>query len=255
MRSMETFRLGSRTGAWQMTLPRLAVAAVAAWVLAFSLTACENVSTYTQPTLVRVIDASYTAPAVNVTVNGALIAANIGQGAITAYGPLPASNSAIIDVNATGVTGPPVLMGNDYQFVAGDQYSVFLIDSATAPRGYQFSVLQDQQVAAPTGHSSYRFLNQAINTGAVDVYMIPPGATLAKSIPLIAALPVNGTPTYINFISQTVTMVITPTGLTTPSYTSAPIGLTGGEVRTVLIVDNQLANDPPVTVFIGNDVN
>jgi hypothetical protein len=233
---------------------RLAAAVVAALALSLLISACENISGYTQPTLVRVIDASYVAPAVNVTINGTLIAANIGQGAITSYGALPASNSAIISVNAT-TAGPPLLYGNDYQFLAGDQSSVFITDNAADYFGYGFSVLEDQQTAAPSGHSSYRFLNQAINTGAVDVYMIPTGVTIVNAIPLIAALPVGGTPSYVSFISQPVTMVITPTGLTKPAYTSAPIYLSGGEVRTVLIVDTQLTSNPPVAVFTGNDVN
>lgn len=259
MRGISTIRLRSIRGARplsapRLTVPRLALAGVAALALALFIAACENVSGYTQPTLARVIDASYVAPAVNITVNGTLIAANLGQGAITPYGPLPASNSATIDVNAT-TAGPPLIDGSDYQFAAGNQYSVFLADDASAPTGYGFTLLQDQQIAAPSGHSSYRFLNQAINTGAVDIYLIPTGSTIANAIPLVAALTVSATPSYVSFISQKVTMVITPTGLTTPAYTSAPIALTGGEVRTVLIVDAQLTVNPPVAVFTGNDVN
>ena len=150
-----------------------------------------------------------------------------GQGAITAYGPLPASNSAMIDVDTTA--GPPLLSGNGYQFTAGNQYSVFLVDNPADPSGYKVSLLQDQQIAAPAGHSSYRFLNQATNTGAVDVYMIPTGVKIADAVPLIAALPVNGAPAYVSFISKSCTMFITPTGVITPAYTSAPIALTGGD--------------------------
>jgi hypothetical protein len=259
MRAISTIRSRSIRSArlWsapRLTIPRLAFASVGALALALFITACENVSGYTQPTLARVIDASYVAPAVNVSVNGTLIAANIGQGAITAYGPLPASNSAIINVSAT-TAGPPLLSGNGYQFAAGNQYSVFLVDNPADPSGYEFSLLQDQQIAAPAGHSSYRFLNQATNTGAVDVYMIPTGVKIADAVPLIAALPVNGAPAYVSFISKSCTMFITPTGVITPAYTSAPIALTGGEVRTVLIVDTQLTSNPPVAVFTGSDVN
>jgi hypothetical protein len=254
MRATCTSRFRSMNRASRFTAPRLAAAAVAVLALALLITACENVSGYGEPTLIRVIDASYVAPAVNVTVNGTLIAANIGQGAITSYGTLNPSNSAIISVNAT-TPGPPLLYGNDYQFPAGGQSSVFITDNAADYFGYGFAVLQDQQTSAPNGHSSYRFLNQAINTGAVDVYMIPTGVTIANAIPLIAALPVNNIPSYVNFISQPVTIVITPAGLTKPAYTSAPIYLSGGEVRTVLIVDTQLTSNPPVTTFTGDDVN
>jgi hypothetical protein len=50
-------------------------------------------------------------------------------------------------------------------------------------------------------------------------------------------------------------MIITPTGVVTPKYTSQSIALTGGEVRTVLIVDTQLTSNPPVAVFVANDIN
>ena len=50
-------------------------------------------------------------------------------------------------------------------------------------------------------------------------------------------------------------MIIVPTGTITPKYTSTPLGLTGCEVRTVLIVDTQLTSDPPVEVFMANDVD
>jgi hypothetical protein len=43
--------------------------------------------------------------------------------------------------------------------------------------------------------------------------------------------------------------------LITPKYTSTPLALTGGEVRTVVIVDSQLTSNPPVSVVIANDVN
>lgn len=259
MHAMKTFSIRSTNGgnairASRLTAPSVAIAAIAALTGAFWLTACENVSTYTQPALVRVIDASYVAPALNVTVNGKLVAANIGQGAITSYGALAASNAATINLDAI-TAGPPLLTTNDWLLAAGDQYSAFITDNVAAPTGYQVTVLQDQQVSAATGHSAFRFLNQAINTGAVDVYMVPSGATLANSIPLVTALPVGGTPTYVNFLSQTVTMVVTPTGQTTPSYTSSPLGLSGGEVRTALIVDTQLTSNPPVAVFTANDVN
>jgi hypothetical protein len=50
---------------------------------------------------------------------------------------------------------------------------------------------------------------------------------------------------------------ITPYG-TLPASNAALIKVaaaTGGEVRTVLIVDTQLTSDPPVEVFMANDVN
>ncbi|MDR3428081.1 DUF4397 domain-containing protein [Silvimonas sp.] len=237
----------------RLTLPELAVAALLCLALSFSLSGCTNVATYTQPTLVRVIDASYTAPAINVYVEGSMVAGNVGQGTITPYGTLTASPAAAIKV--TGTTTTTALLSTSGILLTGHQHSVFLTDDSTTGSGYAVTVLEDQQVGAASGHSAFRFLNQAAKTGAVDVYMIPADSTLAKSIPLITALPVGSRGSYVSFTSQTVTMVITPTGSVTPKYTSTPIALTGGEVRTVLLVNAQLTSDPPVDVTIGNDVN
>jgi hypothetical protein len=71
----------------------------------------------------------------------------------------------------------------------------------------------------------------------------------------VANLPVGGSLSYIDFTSQTVTMVVTPAGKATPKYTSPAIYLSGGEVRTVLLVDAQLTSNPPVEAFIADDVN
>ena len=106
---------------------------------------------------------------------------------------------------------------------------------------------------AAQGHSAFRFLNQAAKTGAVDVYMVPAGTTLANSIPIVTNLPVGATAGYISFASQTVTMVITPTGLITPEYAFSPMTLTGGEVRTVLLMDTQLTSNPAVEVTVAVD--
>lgn len=240
-------------GTRQLSLPALAVIALAALLLSLGLAACENVAGYTQPSLVRVIDASYIAPAVNVKVEGTLLAANIGQGTITSYGTLAASSDAKIDV--TAATGGATLVDTNGTLLAGHQHSVFLTDNGAAPNSYEVTVLEDQQVAAAGGHSAFRFLNQAPKTGAVDVYMIPSGVALADTIPLVAGLPVGATAGYVSFTSQSVTMVVTPTGTITPKYTSQALALSGGEVRTVLIVDTQLTSNPPVEVFTANDVN
>ena len=219
--------------------------------MALALSACENVATYVQPSLVRVIDASYIAPAINVNVEGDLLAANIGQGTITPYGTLPANIAAPIDI--TAATGGVTIVDTSGTLLPGHQHSVFLTDNGAAPNGYLVTILEDQQIVAAQGHSAFRFLNQAAKTGAVDVYMVPAGSTLANSIPIVTDLPVGATAGYISFASQTVTMVITPTGVTTPQYAYTPMALTGGEVRTVLLMDTQLTSNPAVEFTVAID--
>jgi len=249
MRSMQT-RLPQRFSR-QLTLPRLSIAIAASFATALGLAACENVATYTQPSLVRFIDASYIAPAANAQVEGQLIAANAGAGTITPYGTVPASQAALIQI--TAATGGKALVSTSGTLLPGHQHSVFLTDNGAAPSSYTVTILEDQQIAAASNLSAFRFLNQAPKTGAVDIYMVPAGVALADAIPLVTDLPVGSTAGYVSFTAQTVTMVVTPTGLTKPSYTSTPIMLIGGEVRTALIMDTQLTSNPPVQVTMADD--
>jgi len=253
MRAMRTNRDWLIGNTQQLILPGLAMAAVVSMVLASFLSGCVNVVTYTQPTLVRVIDASYAAPAINVVVESTILAGNVGQGTITPYGTLTASTAAPIKI--TAATGGAALLTTSGILLAGHQHSILISDNAAVPGTYAVTILEDQQIAAAGGHSAFRFLNQALKTGAVDIYMIPAGVTLANSIPIVTNLAVGNAPVYISFLSQTVTLVVTPTGTTTPKYTSAPIALIGGEVRTVLLVDTQLTSTPAIQAFIANDVN
>ena len=244
---------GNRRTGRVWALPQLATLAAASLTAALTLSSCTNVAGFSQPSLIRVIDASYIAPAANVTVEGTLFAGNIGEGYISNYGTVAPSPAAII--NVTQATGGAALVTASASLNPGAQHSAFLTDNGSTPTLYSLTVLEDQQVPAAAGHSAFRFLNQAPRTGAVDVYMVPGSATLADTIPLCTALAVGATCGYVSFASQAVTMVITPTGTVTPKFTSTALGLTGGEVRTVVIVDSQLTSNPPVQVVIAKDVD
>lgn len=231
----------------------LALAVAVSLAASLGLSSCTNVAGFSQPSLVRVIDASYIAPAVNIYVGGTLFAGNVGEGYISNYGTVTPSQAAIIKV--TQATGGAALVTASATLNPGAQHSVFLTDNGASPTQYIVTVLEDQQTPAAAGHSAFRFLNQAPRTGPVDVYMVPGDTTLANTIPLCTSLPVGSTCGYTSFASQTVTMVITPAGSTTPKFTSTALGLTGGEVRTVVIVDSQLTSNPPVQVVIAKDVD
>ncbi len=237
----------------QLRLPGFAIAALLALILSFGLVACQNVATYTQPTVVRVIDASYKAPAVNVNLDSSLFAANIGQGAITPYAILPAKVGALITV--TPAAGGASLISANGSFLAGQQRTILVTDNALTPGAYSITFLDDQKTAAAAGQSAFRFINQVLKAGPMDIYIVPDGVTLANAIPVVTNLAPGAVSSYISFPSQSVDLILTAPGATTAKYTSPAINLTGGEVRTALIMDTQLTTDPPVKVFIGSDVN
>jgi hypothetical protein len=237
----------------RLSVAKLAAVAACSLAGAFVLAGCQTVQGFTATALVRVIDASYIAPAANVYVEKALFAGNIGQGFISNYSTVAPSEAAVVTVTPVNGTSPS--QSAAVTLDAGSQHSIFITDNGQSPTQYVVTALLDQSTPAPSGHSTFRFLNQAPRTGAVDIYMVPSGSMLADTIPLCTDLAVGATCGYLSFTSATVTMVITPTGVITPSYTSTALALTGGEVRTVVIVDSQLTTNPPVQALIADDAD
>ena len=234
----------------------LLLAATVSLAGALALAGCQHVQGYTPVSLVRVIDASYNAPAFNVYIGGSEVATNLGQGEITPYGTYAPTPSTKIVVTSTQNTNPLVSTTGTLQ---ADQSSSVLITDINAT--YQVTLLADQSTPAPSGHSAYRVLNQAPSTGPIDVYFLAgtTAADYAAAKPVITALAVGATSGYVTIPSSTLYMVIVASGttLTTTStsiYVSPAQTLTGGEVRTVLVVD-PLVTSQPVQVYIANDVN
>ena len=216
-------------------------------VLLFS--GCQSVAGSSSATEVRVIDASYNAPAVSVDIATSPIATNIAQATITNYAILGVGNKTAY-IYATGSkTASASIAGS---FAAGQQHSVYITDSGSA---YTASLLTDQNTAAPSGYVAVRFLQQALTTGAVDIYFIPSGSTITDSTALLTDVAAGTVTTYTNIPTGTYTLVVTATGSTVAKYTSASMTLTSGAVRTMLVMDAQLTSDPPVTVVVGDDLD
>ena len=199
------FRGDARPG---HSLPVLLVAAAASLALVLGLSACENVAGYTEAALVRVIDASYIAqtdnPAgLNFYVENVEIAGAFNEGNISGYGTVPVSGNAVVKV--TSAVGGAMLVATNVSLTrvsAGNQFSLFLTDNGASPTSYTVTALEDQSVSAAVGHSAFRFVNQAVRTGAVDIYMVPGNSTLANTLALYSNLAVGSNTGYISFASQ-----------------------------------------------------
>ncbi len=241
MASWHEIRLRTRAGSTALTVLLLAVA----------FCGCQSVqSSSPSQTEVRVIDASYNAPSINVDVGTTPIATNIGAATFTNYAFLPPQN-ATASVIPVGATKPTATASAELE--VAQMHSVFITDTTNG--GYSASILLDQAAAAPAGYFSIRFLQQALNAGAVDIYIVPGNSTLADSKPLFANVSPGSVEGYANVLAGSYTIVITPAGSIKTPYSSSQIQFTAGQVRTVLIMDAQLTTNPPVTVTIGDDLN
>lgn len=240
----------------RFTLPVLGAVSAVCLAASLALSGCQTISGSSAVSELRIIDASYNAPSLNLYVEGALLGGNLGQGSITSYATLPPTNNAVVKV--TAATNTTALASANTSLLAGTSQSALISDLSAK---YQVTVLEDQSTPAPAGHSEFRLLNQAPSTGPVDVYFLAgtSNTVFATAKPIITGLDVGAASGYVTIPSSTLYMVIAPTGTTlmddvTTIYTSAAFALTGGEVRTVLIVDPLLVTQP-VVVYVANDVD
>jgi hypothetical protein len=259
MRNDET-RGRLRGGHFRLTRHGLPVVCAVSMALSLALSSCESTASSSQSTLVRIIHASNYASGVNFFVRGTEIAANIGEGTVSEYGTLTPSTVAasvvVKTVPATSTTSSTTLATASTPLLTGQHYSVLLSDNgSSSSTTYTLTVLKDQRTSSASGTSTFRFINEATNTGAVDIYVVPSSSTLSGTNALFTDLASGSSTSYTSFTSQTVTLVITPTGSTSTKYTSSSLALTGGEVRTVVIVDNKLTSNPPVSAIIADDAD
>ena len=137
------------------------------------ISACENVATYTQPSLVRFIDASYIAPAANVLVEGQLLAANVGPGTITPYGTVPANEPRL-----SRSLRPPAAHAGEHQRHASARTSAFRLPYRQRRGAQRLHGHRSRRSADCRPRAASRLFassTRRAKTGAVDIYMVPAG--------------------------------------------------------------------------------
>ena len=218
-------------------------------IAALTLCGCTAVAGSGPSTLVRVIDAAYNSQALDAYVASTPIAVNFAGPSIGNYAFLPPGLTTI-KIVPTGKS--TALAQLSETLLASQQHTVYITGQGS---DLQMNLLSDQNSPAPAGSFSVRFLQEAVSTGAVDIYFVPDGTKIADAKPVFSGLAAGQVTAYINIPTGTYDLIVVPAGTTTNAYTSAATTFSAGQVRTMLVVDQQLLNTPPVNVFVANDVN
>ncbi|MGC8551011.1 MAG: DUF4397 domain-containing protein [Acidobacteriaceae bacterium] len=236
-------------GAKVQVLWRRIAGGMAAAAVIWPLCACQSVSQSQTTSLVRVVDASYNAPAVDVYAGKTEIAQNVAAGTITHYAIL-APGAVTITVDAAGTKTP--LETLTATLGAAGQHSVYLTDAGS---GFVAKLLTDRAESSPLGDFSVRFLQAAPTTGAVDVYYLAPGQPVSSATPVVKGLGPGQDSGYVNVPDGTYVLMVTRAGSAEPVFMGSSATYAGGEVRTVLIQDEPAAHAQPVRVVVGDDQN
>ena len=232
--------------------PRRLLAGLLLPLTGMLLAGCQAVVSSPTASQVRIIAASPDAPGLDMYLNNNILAYNLGFGSITSYISI---NEGTDTIAADTAGSKQVLVSAKNTFVNSSQYTV-LIGNVAA--NLQELVLKDQAQAAPSGQISLRFIDQATQIGALDIYLVPMGQKFTAVTPLITNLTFGNAPSYLNVPTGTYTLVVVPAGtvptsMTVATYTGAQVAYSGGSATTIVLLDQQLVTTPGVQIITATD--
>jgi hypothetical protein len=230
---------------------RLAILAAALGVLS----GCQGIgglSLSQSGSQVRIIDVSSTSPALDIYQGRDALAYNLGFGTITSYVPV-APGAYTLAANSTGTA--QTVSAAKGTFLPASQYTVLIGDTAAGP---QPLTLKDQNQPAPRGQIALRLIDQAERVGPVDLYLVPPGQTLADARPVAANIVSGSNTGYLNVPTGTYTLVMLPAGTiptetAIPAYTGTQVVYADGSARTMILIDQLLVSGYHLQVITAAD--
>lgn len=119
-------------------------------------------------------------------------------------------------------------------------------------------MLKDQNKPAPPGQTALRFINQAGQTGPVDIYLIPSGQKITDVTPVITRSSFGGNTGYLNIPAGIYTLVAEPSGAVPSNtvdaaYAGAQISYGSGSASTIILIDHRRSAETDLQVIIARD--
>jgi len=219
----------------------LAVAVLAIGIFAAS---CGSTSTHA-----RFVNTISNGPNLDLVMNGSTAFTNVAFGSVeptSGYKSFSSGSDPFI-AYPTGTTSDPLISSN-LNLSSSNKYLVVLagLDGNTGTVPPAGIVLTDNNAAPASGQVNFRMVNAStwaaqnlVNTGAVDVYLVPPGTPLGSVTPNSTALQYTQASAYLPVgvpTGGTLEMDITVSGSTVPLFTQN-YSVTAGQVRTVVLDD------------------
>lgn len=189
---------------------------------------------HSAPARLRVIHASPDAPAVDVIANdnfGQPLVANLAFPNATAFLAVP---PATYNVKVTPAGNPGLIAVNaNLTLERGREYSVFAIGRLAA---IEPLVLTDDRRRIAT-QAKVRILHASPTAGAVDLFILAPGASLATATPAFSNVAFRANTGYVSLVAGSYDVVVTPTGTRSPAIGPARITVSNGGIYTLAARD------------------
>jgi hypothetical protein len=223
--------------------------------LAF-LSGCQSLSNTNFSARVRVIDLSPDAPALDVYQENNAVAYNLSFGTVTSYVSVPPGVSTFT-VAPSG--SRQVLSSVKGMFHAGALYTV-LVNSSLATM--QPVILTDRgplPASSTAPAASVRLIDQAPQSGPVDVYLVPAGQRITSVQPLVTNLVPGSNTGYLTIPVCTCAAVMLPAG-TVPaarlaSHIETQTTYNSDAARTLILLDSPPASPSGMQVISTVDAD
>jgi hypothetical protein len=222
------------TGRWLCASGALALSLM----LMGGLTGCQSMSVSSAQ--LRVIDASPDAPGIDAYQNTTALAYNLDFGDMTSYMAMTPGKFTLA-ANRTGTR--QALSLNTTSLMPGRQYTAIVGDIAA---NLQQTLLLDQTKPAAPGQVELRFVNEATRPGPVDVYLVPHSGRWMLHPPVATNLNFGANSGYLTVPAGTYSIHVVaagsvPMASTLALMTGAQIAYDSGAVRTVVLLDHEVA--------------
>lgn len=119
-------------------------------------------------------------------------------------------------------------------------------------------VTTDDNAVPPSTSARVRLVHLAVPAGPIDVFVTASGADLAAATPAFAGAPLRSASPYVTLPAGSYLVRAVPAG-TAPAqragavvFTSAPLDLVGGSVRTIVAADNGSGGTPPRAIALAD---
>jgi hypothetical protein len=199
-----------------MSLPRPLIACLCLTVLV--LAGCGKGGSNSGNGNIRVVNAFFEAPALNVVVGNTTLATALPFQGLTQYASVD-SGTQTFTVTVTGSSTP--LVNNTTTNISGNtSFTYAIFGPVTAP----LTIFQSDNFNDPgSGFFSLRVMNAAAGIGAIDVYLTPPGADLTVTGATVGNIPYGGSSAFNSVsIGGPFEIRITPSGTKTVIFDSMP---------------------------------
>lgn len=213
---------------------------------------------------IRVVHAISDGPALDINVNTTKVVTNIAFAGVQptppAYDKVTAG-SVTLQAYDTGTTTS--IVGNNgvsASLSGSSQYTVLLTGflNGTGPTAPTFWEITDNNAAPTSGNVEFRIIDGSVNTpsGGFDVFIVPPGTNIQGLSPQVSGLTFGQGSAYISLTAAAngYAVIATPHGNQTPDI-NQNYTLSAGQIRTIVIVDNQGGGGISAFPLLLNDLN